>query len=184
MSLSTSFELLSFQRKVQDALQVVERTLELERKPRLAGDVDHAYGAKFGLVNSVTNTAIIAYLNCFEKLGLDMDVLTSIDKTKPTTLRFEASISPKFLKEKEMEVPLAECTWNETEETNKGDSSSTTTTTKSGVKKIINRITEFHWEVTVDWSISVYSGTAVENKKTIMSRACKTGLITQSKERG
>lgn len=136
MSLSTSFELLSFQRKVQDALQVVERTLELERKPRLAGDVDHAYGAKFGLVNSVTNTAIIAYLNCFEKLGLDMGVLTSIDKTKPTTLRFEASISPKFLKEKEMEVPLAECTWNETEETNKGDSSSTTTTTKSGVKKV------------------------------------------------
>jgi len=222
MSLSTSFELLSFQRKVEDALQFVERALELERKPQLAADVDHDYGAKYGLVNSVTNTAIIAYINCFEKLGLDMDILTSIDKTKPVTLRFEASASHKFLKEKEVEVPLAECTWSETEKTNEGDSTSTKTKAKSGAKsvskqsnvhlnhmqylslhctknvvlsilrpmitrthrqhtKIVNRITEFHWESTIDWKISIYSGTAVENKKVIMSRVCKTGLITQSK---
>lgn len=47
--------------------------------------------------------------------------------------------------------------------------------------KIVNRITEFHWESTIDWKISIYSGTAVENKEVIMSRVCKTGLITQSK---
>jgi hypothetical protein len=136
MSLSNSFELLSFQRKVQDALQVVERALELERKPRLAGEVDHAYGAKFGLVNSVTNTAVIAYMNCFENLGLSMTELSSIDKTQPATLRFEASTSRKLLKEKEVEVPLVECRFNESEETNKGDSSSSMTTTKSGVKSV------------------------------------------------
>ena len=37
---------------------------------------------------------------------------------------------------KEVEVPLAECTWDEAEETNKGDSSSTAKTSKSGVKKV------------------------------------------------
>ncbi len=50
--------------------------------------------------------------------------------------------------------------------------------------KIINRVTEFHWEVTVDWNISIYAGTAVKNKKIIMSRVSKTGLITQSEGSG
>ena len=106
MSLSSSFELLSFQRKVKDALQSVERTLELERKPQLAADVDHTYGAKYGLVNLTSNAAIIAYMNCFEKLGLDAAVLKSIDKTKPATLRFDSSTACKFLKEVKVDVPL------------------------------------------------------------------------------
>ena len=47
--------------------------------------------------------------------------------------------------------------------------------------KAINHVKEFHWEVDVNWSISVYSGTSVEEKKVIKSRAYKTTLITQSK---
>ena len=35
--------------------------------------------------------------------------------------------------------------------------------------------------MTSDWSISVYSGTAVEDKKVVKSRSCETALITQSK---
>ena len=119
MSLSSSFHLLSFQRKVQDALQCVERTLELERKPRLAADVDHTYGAKYGLVNLTSNAAIIAYMNCLERLGLDTNALKSIDKTKPTTLRFDASTTWKFLKEVVMDLP-AERSWEEKEETKGG----------------------------------------------------------------
>ncbi len=155
MSLSNSFELLSFQRKVQDALQVVERALELERKPCLAGEVDHAYGAKFALVNAVTNTAIIAYMHCFENLGLRMAELSSIDRTQPVTLRFEASTSRKFLKEIEVEVPLVECKLNEREETNKGDSSSSMTTTKSGVKSV-SRQSNAHLPYMHDLSLQLY----------------------------
>jgi hypothetical protein len=81
---SFSFHLLSFQRKVQDALQSVERTLELERKPCLAGDIDHTYGAKYSLVNLTSNAAIIAYMTCLERLGLDAYALKSVDKAKPT----------------------------------------------------------------------------------------------------
>jgi hypothetical protein len=122
MSLSSSFHLLSFQRKVQDALRSVERTLELERKPRLAADVDHTYGAKYGLVNLTSNAAIIAYMNCLERLGLDANALTSIDRTKPTTLRFDSSSTWKFLKEVVVDVP-SDRSWEENEVT-KGSTSS------------------------------------------------------------
>lgn len=137
MSLSSSFNLLSFQRKVQDALQSVERTLELERKPRLAADVDHTYGAKYGLVNLTSNAAIIACMNCFEKLGLDAAVLKSIDKTKPATLRFESSTSCKFLKEVEVDVPAAR-SYEEKEETKESEPSKNTTKTR--VIKVITEI--------------------------------------------
>jgi hypothetical protein len=100
----------------------VERTLELERKPRLAGDVDHTYGAKYGLVNLTSNASIIAYMNCLERLGLDANTLKSIDKTKPTTLRFDGSSTWKILKEIEVDVP-AERRWEENEETKGGFSS-------------------------------------------------------------
>ncbi|KAL7525015.1 hypothetical protein ACHAXR_000822, partial [Thalassiosira sp. AJA248-18] len=176
MSLSSSFDVLSFQRKVQDALQSVERALELERKPRLAADVDHTYGAKYGLVDLTSNAAIIAYMNCFEKLGLDAAVLKSIDKTKPATLRFESSTSYKFLKEVKVDVPM-DRSYEEKEETVESDPSKKTTKTKvmklvrSSIKslKAIHHITEFHWEVEVKWSISIYSGTSVGDKKVIKS---------------
>ena len=138
MSLSSSFQLLSFQRKVEEALRTVERTLELERKPRLAGDVDHTYGAKYALVNLITNAAIMAYMNCFEKLGLDASVLKSIDKTKPATLRFEAIAGSKFLKKEEVEVPVCQRSYEEKEETKEEtkDGDSPKTTTKSRVMKV------------------------------------------------
>lgn len=100
----SSYNYLSFQRKVQAALESVERVLQLERKPRLADDVDHTYGAKYGLVNLTSNVAIIAFMNCLERLGLDTEVLKSIDKTKPATLEFESSTSPIFLKKVTVDV--------------------------------------------------------------------------------
>jgi hypothetical protein len=106
MTINNSFQLLSFQRKVSDALQTVERTLELERKPQLASDVDHTYGAKYALVNLTSNTAIIAIICCLEKLGLGSTILESIDKSKPCTLRFDASTTSKFIKEVTVDVPV------------------------------------------------------------------------------
>jgi len=178
MTLSSSFHLLAFQRKVQDALKSVERTLELERKPRLATDVDHTYGAKYRLVNMTSNAAIIADMSCFEKLGLDASVLKSIDKTKSATLRFDSATACTFLKEVNVDVPL-ERSYELKEETTSSDPSKNTI--KAKTMKAINHITEFHWEVEIKWSISVYSGTDVEDGKVIKSRTCKTALITQSK---
>ena len=129
MSLSTSFNLISFQRKVNDALKSVERTLELERKPQLAGDVDHTYGAKYELVNSTSNAAIIAYVNCLERLGLDTGTLKTIDKTKPATLRFDVETKSNFLKEAVVDVPVGR-SYEVTEETTDGDPSKKSMTSK------------------------------------------------------
>ena len=101
----------------------------MERKPRIAAEVDHTYGAKYELVNSVTNTAIISYMSCFEKLGIDTALLKSIDKTKATTLRFDATTSHKFLKEVTVDVPVQR-SYAETEESKGDDPSKNTTKTK------------------------------------------------------
>ena len=135
MSLSNSFELLSFQRKVQDALDSVERTLELECKPRLAADVDHTYGEKYALVDLTSNAAIIAYASCLERLGLDTNALISVDGTKPVTLRFDASTTWEFSKEVGVDVPV-ERSWEDNEET-RGDSSSK----KTRVMKVSGKLT-------------------------------------------
>jgi hypothetical protein len=100
------FERLAFEGKVNDALRSVERILDIERHPRLAGDVEHTYGSKYELVNATTNAALIAYMNVFEKMGLDINVLKSIDKTKATTIRFGANTSCKFAKEMSVDVPM------------------------------------------------------------------------------
>ena len=101
----------------------------MERNPRIAAEVDHTYGAKYELVNSVTNTAIISYLSCFEKLGIDEALLKSIDKTKSTTLRFDATTSFKFSKEVTVDVPVQR-SYAETEESKGDDPSKNTTKTK------------------------------------------------------
>lgn len=136
MTINNSFQLLSFNRKVSDALQTVERTLELERKPQLASDVDHTYGAKYALVNLTSNTAIIAIVSCLEKLGLDSTALKSIDsKTKSTTLRFEASTTSKFIKEVTVDVPVQR-SYEETETVNSKSKKGTFEQTKTKVMKV------------------------------------------------
>ncbi|KAL3810886.1 LOW QUALITY PROTEIN: hypothetical protein ACHAXA_009657, partial [Cyclostephanos tholiformis] len=149
---------------VQDALQSVERTLELERKPCLAGDIDHTYGAKYSLVNLTSNAAIIAYMTCLERLGLDAYALKSVDKAKPTHHVAILNVK-KFLKEIKVDVP-AERLSEENEETKGGFLIS---------KKKVTKVNSI-------WSITFYSGTAMEDKKVIKSWDCKTSLITQSKE--
>ncbi|EJK48601.1 hypothetical protein THAOC_32587 [Thalassiosira oceanica] len=106
-------------RKVNDALTAVERTLELERSPRLAEDVDHTYGAKYELVDLTTNAAIIAFMTCLEKLGLNGLILGSIVEgagNKPLTLRFDVSTTPTFMKEVKVKVPM-DRSYEQTEET-------------------------------------------------------------------
>ena len=102
----SSFERLSFERKVNDAIQSIERILDIERHPRLAGEVEHTmYKTKYTLVETTTNASLIAYMNVFEKMGLNSSVLQSIDKTQATTLRFDASINCTFEKEVIVDIP-------------------------------------------------------------------------------
>ena len=91
--------------EVDRALETVDRILHAQRNYRLADKVNHSYDDKFGLANLMTNVAVIAQMDCLERMGLTVDVLQSLDKTKATTLRFEASEKFTFLKEEDIKIP-------------------------------------------------------------------------------
>ncbi|EJK59017.1 hypothetical protein THAOC_20813 [Thalassiosira oceanica] len=176
MSSVVNFNHVSFQRKVNDALTAVERTLELERSPRLAEEVDHTYGAKYELVDLTTNAAIIAYMTCLEKLGLNGLILGSIVEgagDKPLTLRFDVSTTPTFTKEVKVKVPM-DRSYEQTEET------AGSTVTK--VFKAVRQVTEFHYDVELEWSLSIYSGTSVDERTVLMSNKSSSVIVKQAME--
>ena len=177
---SSAYENLAFERKVNDALTAVERILSIEKKPSIAGDIEHTYGAKFELVNSVSNVAIIAYMNTLEKFGLDADVLKTIDDSRSTTLRFDASTSCKFLEKKVVDVPI-DRSYEDTVETRSTGTLLGNTKTQR-VSKVVQHIEEWHYKVETSWCISIYSGADVAQKKVLKLRVGGTTLITQSKE--
>ena len=156
----------------------MERILDVHRNPRLAEDVEHSYDNKYGLADLLTNTAIIAQMNILERLGLTADLLKSIDTTKPTTLRFQASDSCTFLKEQIVKVPMPHSF--DTKEETKTTGSFFGSTSKSTVSQIINNVKEYHWKWEVSWELSVYSGTDIKERKVLGSRTSSTILITQS----
>jgi len=167
-----------FEFAVDDALATVGRILEVNRNPRLASEVEHEYSNKYELADLMTNIAIISQANCLEQMGLTAEVLKSIDTSKSTTLRFQASDSCSFLKEQTVEVPM-ESSLATTEKT-----TSTGTffgsTTKSTISRVVNHVKEYHWKVDVQWEISIYSGTEVDKKTVLKTRSSSMILVIQS----
>ena len=106
MKQQPAFERLSFEQKVNAALQGVQRVLEVERRPMIAGDVEHNFGSKYILADAVSNVAVIGYMNVLDRMGLNCDVLKSIDKKQATTLRFEATLKSEFVKEVVVDLPM------------------------------------------------------------------------------
>jgi len=169
---------LVFNRAVDESLKAVSRILEVDRNPQMAENVGHGYSDKYGLANSMTNTAVIAFMNILERLGLTKEVLRKIDVSKPTTLRFKCSDSCKFLKEQTVDVPLPTVVESTEEAETTGSFLGKTKT--STVSQVVKRVQEFHWEVEVKWEISVYSGTNVEERRILDGRTSSTILIVQS----
>jgi len=82
-----------------------------------------------------SNTSIIAIISCLNKLGLNTTVLQSMDKTKPCTLRFDASTTAKFIKEVTVDVPVQR-SYEETETINSKSKKGTFEQTKTKVMKV------------------------------------------------
>ncbi|KAG7346198.1 hypothetical protein IV203_005266 [Nitzschia inconspicua] len=175
-----SFNQVFFENRVSNALKEVDRILNLDRNPRLAGDVSHEYADKYALANTLTNTAIIAQMNVLDRLGLTNDILKKIDFTKATTLRFQAFDSCEFIKEQVVDVPVSTAFQTTEETTTTG--SFPGNTKNSTVQEVVNRVKEFHWKVDVKWEISIYSGTNIENRIVLDSRGSSATLIVQLNE--
>lgn len=167
-------------RVVEQALETVDRILDLHRNPRLAEDVNHEYGDKYALVDQMTNAAMIGQVNVLGHFGLTAEILKDVDKSKPVTLRFQASDSCTFVKERTVEVPATKTV--ETDEISESSSPSFFgSKTKSTIKQVVNHVKEFHWKISVDWSVSIYSSSNIEEKKILSSRSSSMILITQTK---
>jgi hypothetical protein len=163
---------------VDQALAAVERILHVSRNPRLAEDVEHSYGNKYDLANMLTNAAIIAQMNALERIGLTAEVLKSIDPSKTTTLRFQASDSCSFLKEQTVSVPMPHQV--ETVEDTTTTGSFFGSTKKSTITHVTHKVKEFHWKVEVEWQVFLFSGTNLEDKKVLQSRSSSAIVVSQS----
>jgi len=158
----------------------VERILDIDRNPRLAEHVEHEYRDKYGLADLLTNTSIISVVNTLGRLGLTAEMLKSIDTSKTTTLRFQASGSHQFLGEQVVEVQTSD-----TYVTKKKVRSARTLFAKkekTTIHKVVKKVTEHSWRVTSSWEISLYAGaSATDGRITLQSRKSSTIIVTQDK---
>lgn len=177
-----------FRNSVLRAMESVRRVLEVDRAPsiRLAEDVDHKYTDKYQLANLLTNTSIVAYMAVLEQLGVTKKVLQSLgeDRSKETTLRFAARESCTLVKEEIVDEPLftKETEVVTTESKEQSDvvfdvEGNETRSRKTTIEKIMKRLKKETFCIEVEWSLSVYSGTDVENGTVILKRASSSQYV-------
>lgn len=106
-------------------------------------------------------------MNCLERMGLTLDILKSVDTSKSINLRFEESWrSCVFVEDKNEEV-------HHVLHTKERSLSS------PSVSKVVKRVKEYHWQVTVQWELSVCSGTDGVWSKTLQRKSASSKIITQ-----
>lgn len=163
------------------ALKTVEKILAVNRNPQLAEEVDHDYQNKFELADRMTNIAIVAQMDCLQRLGLDFETLQKVDQSKSTTLRFQASEKCTFLKDQIVEVPMGVSHETTTESQTTTGASNFFGTTKKTVQRLVKKVKEYHWTIDVQWEVSVVSGTDEDNRAITQHRSSSMIVITQSK---
>jgi hypothetical protein len=117
-----------FRASVEKALRSVEQILGTTRNPRLLEDEDHVYEDKYALAEFLTNTIVAAQMNVLGALGLTDEIFDELWKTvheekRSVTLRFQAELSTRFVKEEQVKVVTREKEVEEVEITDDGASS-------------------------------------------------------------
>jgi len=183
---SKHFDERHFRRSVDKALKSVAQILKVHRQPQLAEHVDHTYDDKYALVDTLSNVAIIAQINVLAGLGLTTELLEQFCTNEPSsissssiTLRFQASESVEFQKKEHVRVGSGDSLELEVTEFTSG---STGTSRRSLLSKVMKRAKEYHWRVTTEWEISIYTGTNVEERKILQSRSVTRTIVTQIPE--
>jgi hypothetical protein len=169
---------------VNRALKSVAQILEVHRRPQLAEHVDHTYDDKYTLVDALSNVAIIAQINVLAGLGLTAEMLKNLSKEQAnrnrsiTTLRFQASESVTFEKMENVRIGSGNPDLEVMETGRSGGGGGR----RSILCKIMKRAKEYHWRVTTEWEISMYSGTKVEERIVLQSRSVSRKIVTQLAE--
>jgi hypothetical protein len=104
-----SFDEYDFKRRVQEAIEVTKRVLDLNKNPKLPSSVPHKYEDKYILAETLTNVAAAAHLNCLTTVGLTDKQLCELvqwvgEERSSVTLRLQSEEQCKFLREAERKV--------------------------------------------------------------------------------
>eukprot|EP00545_Synedropsis_sp_CCMP1620_P000355 CAMPEP_0119005492 /NCGR_PEP_ID=MMETSP1176-20130426/1748_1 /TAXON_ID=265551 /ORGANISM="Synedropsis recta cf, Strain CCMP1620" /LENGTH=988 /DNA_ID=CAMNT_0006957305 /DNA_START=85 /DNA_END=3051 /DNA_ORIENTATION=+ len=184
----TMFHEQQFRAQVEKALDSVQTVLDVNRKPRLAEDMDHKYDDKYALAEFLTNTTIAAQMNILERLGLTEDKLkrlydmVHVDK-RSVTISFEAEDTCTFLKEQLVDVVSHNVEHVvESAKTSSGGlfgASSSSQKSQSVKHKVIQKVREHHWKVGTQYRIICYAGNDPDKKYVdLLSRASSTTIVT------
>ena len=83
-----------FQARMRKALESVATILDVTRSPKQLSDLSHTYDDKYLMAEFVTNTAIAAFFNVLEAIGVNADALCKMwdwSGSRSVTLRFSCS---------------------------------------------------------------------------------------------
>jgi len=174
-----------FRDDLDKAMKSVRQVLDTDRssKLRLAENVDHTYLDKYRLAEMLTNTSIVALMKVLEELGLTKEALAGLqdertESSSETTMRFSASESCTFTREKieDIPAPVSKKT-QETSTTVDDFGANESTTTKSIIENIVSRVKKKYYLIQTDWEISIYSGTDLEHRRVLKHRTASYEFV-------
>jgi hypothetical protein len=172
----------------------VQTVLDNTRQPRLAEDEEHTYDDKYALTEFLTNTSIASQMNALERLGLDPEKIMKVmgwvhssSRSHSVTLRFVAEDTCQFMMEQEVDMNLG--ITHEIEKTSAmkmqelstgpslfgGGGNTKTETVKT---KVITKVKEYHWKVTVSYKIIIFPSNDYEKGLELQKRSTETVIIT------
>jgi len=181
-----SFDAEEFRSQVDSALVSVKRILDTTRNPCLSSpDQDHDYNDKYALATILTNTALAAFRNILEVLGVTNDHLETMaqwvhDDKKAVTMRFKSVQTCEFMGGKQATVLTSKTS---TVMERKDKKSIFGGTFMKRLKTTI--IKEYHWKISVSYKLCVFAGASAEDDNTITLQSRKafaTVVATRTNE--
>jgi len=156
------------------AMQRVKQVLDSTRNPQFFDITPHSYNDKYILAQTMTQTAMAAYLNVFsDMLGLSQDHLSQVmkwaadNKTITMLLNSKSSVTFSHKAEREVESPTVV-------EERTGFLFSGITT-----HKVVTKVTDFHWKAGTEWELKLYAGSiANQQQLQLMGRSKIIDVIT------
>eukprot|EP01044_Picomonas_judraskeda_P008876 COSAG03_NODE_1044_length_4962_cov_35.783640_2_plen_482_part_00 len=171
------FDERQFRRQVDQGLEKVRRVLENTRCPTYAADSDHAYDDKYALSEFLANSALAAQINVLERMGVDAEKLRRLKEVsakRTVTLRFQSKETCSFAKEVEVEQESSRQLVEETE--HRGEKETKT-------HKVITKITEYHWNFSLEYELYAFSGNEPDDRVDLQSRSCVCEIVTTGHKR-
>eukprot|EP01061_Rhynchopus_euleeides_P005867 TRINITY_DN14992_c0_g1_i1.p1 TRINITY_DN14992_c0_g1~~TRINITY_DN14992_c0_g1_i1.p1 ORF type:complete len:1005 (+),score=375.55 TRINITY_DN14992_c0_g1_i1:74-3016(+) len=163
-----------FLSKLNGALGDMRKVLEVWRQPELPENVDHQYGDKYRLAESVVNAAVLSTGRTLGTLGLTLDAALKAkewSEEQTVTLSLRRSETCDFDKKETRDEESA--TKHVTEV--KGVFG-----TSKATHKVVTTITDYHWNFGYSYKILLYAGTDADGAIEVAAGEGSTRITTRT----